>query len=96
MKKAIAIKLLKSKTARKVAIKALQNKKVRKIAVDVAKRRVRGKKRTWSAIGAVCVASQSIRSRAHKPLLRERTPMGARAGMKVVSAEETVRKSPET
>jgi hypothetical protein len=43
MKKAIAIKLLKSKTARKVAIKALHNKKVRKIAVDVAKRRVMGK-----------------------------------------------------
>jgi hypothetical protein len=43
VKKAIAIKLLRSKTARKVAIKALQNKKVRKIAVDVAKRRVMGK-----------------------------------------------------
>jgi hypothetical protein len=43
MKKAIAIKLIKSKTARKVAIKALQNKRVRKIAVDVAKRRVLGR-----------------------------------------------------
>ena len=43
MKKAIAIKLIKSKTARKVAIKALQNKRVRKIAVDVAKRRISGK-----------------------------------------------------
>ena len=43
MKKAIAIKLIKSKTARKVAIRALQNKRVRKIAVDVAKRRVLGR-----------------------------------------------------
>jgi hypothetical protein len=43
MKKAIAIKLLKSKTARKVAIKALQNKKVRQIVVTQAKRRVLGK-----------------------------------------------------
>ena len=43
MKKAIAIKLLKSKTARRVAIKALQNERVRKIAVDVAKRRVMGR-----------------------------------------------------
>ena len=43
MKKAIAMKLIKSKTARKVVIKALQNKRVRKIAVDVAKRRVLGK-----------------------------------------------------
>jgi hypothetical protein len=43
VKKAIAIKLIKSKTARKVAVKALQNKRVRKIAVDVAKRRVLGK-----------------------------------------------------
>jgi hypothetical protein len=42
VKKAIAIKLIKSRTARKVAIKALQNKRVRKIAVDVAKRRVFG------------------------------------------------------
>jgi hypothetical protein len=43
VKKAIAIKLIKSKTARKVAIRALQNKRVRKIAVDVAKRRVLGR-----------------------------------------------------
>ena len=43
MKKAIAIKLIESKTARKVAFKALQNKKVRKIVVDQAKRRVIGK-----------------------------------------------------
>jgi hypothetical protein len=43
MKKAIALKLLKSKAARKVAIKALQNKKVRKIVVTQAKRRVLGK-----------------------------------------------------
>ena len=43
VKKAIAIKLLRSKTARRVAIKALQNKRVRKIAVDVAKRRVLGR-----------------------------------------------------
>ena len=40
MKKAIAIKLLKSKSARRVAIKALQNKKVRGIVVNLAKRRV--------------------------------------------------------
>ena len=33
MKKAIAIKLLKSKTARNVAIKALRNKKIQKIVV---------------------------------------------------------------
>lgn len=43
MKKAIAIKLLKSKSARKVAIKALQNKKVRRIVVNQAKRRVFGR-----------------------------------------------------
>ncbi len=43
MKKAIALKLLKSKTARKVAIKALQNKKVRQIVVNQAKRRVLGR-----------------------------------------------------
>lgn len=43
MKKAIAIKLLKSKTARKVAIKALQNKKVRQVVVNQAKRRVLGR-----------------------------------------------------
>jgi hypothetical protein len=43
VKKAIALKLIKSKTARHVAIKALQNKKVRKIVVNQAKRRVLGK-----------------------------------------------------
>ena len=43
MKKAIAIKLLKSKSARKVAIRALQNKKVRGIVVNLAKRRVLGR-----------------------------------------------------
>ncbi len=43
MKKAIVIKLIKSKTARRVAVKALQNKKVRKIVVNQAKRRVLGK-----------------------------------------------------
>lgn len=43
MKKAIALKLIKSKTVRKVAIKALQNKKVRQIVVNQAKRRVLGR-----------------------------------------------------
>jgi hypothetical protein len=43
VKKAIAIKLLKSKSARRVAIKALQNKKVRGIVVNLAKRRVLGR-----------------------------------------------------
>ena len=42
MKKAIAIKLIKSKTARRVVVKALQNKKARKIVVDQARRRVLG------------------------------------------------------
>ena len=43
MKKAIAIKLIKSKTARRVAVKAMKNPRVRKIVVDQAKRRVIGK-----------------------------------------------------
>ena len=43
MKKAIALKLIKSKTARNAALKALQNKRVRKIIVNQAKRRVFGK-----------------------------------------------------
>jgi len=43
MKKAIALRLLKSKKARNVAIKALQNKKVRQIVVNQAKRRVLGR-----------------------------------------------------
>ena len=40
MKKAIAIKLIKSKTARRVAVKAMMNPKVRRIVVDQARRRV--------------------------------------------------------
>ena len=43
MKKAIAIKLIKSKTARRMAVKAMMNPKVRKIVVNQAKRRVMGK-----------------------------------------------------
>ncbi len=43
MKKAIALKLIKSKTARNVAVKALKNPKVRKIVVKQARRRVLGK-----------------------------------------------------
>jgi hypothetical protein len=43
MKKAIAIKLIKSKTARRVAVKALKNPRVRKIVVDQTKRRVFGR-----------------------------------------------------
>ena len=43
MKKAIAIKLIKSKTARRVAVKAMMNPRVRKIVVDQAKRRVIGR-----------------------------------------------------
>ncbi len=43
MKKAIVIKLIKSKAARRVAVKALKNPRVRKIVVDQAKRRVLGK-----------------------------------------------------
>lgn len=43
MKKAIVIKLIKSKTARRVAVKAFMNPRVRKIVVDQAKRRVLGK-----------------------------------------------------
>ena len=43
VKKAIALKLIKSKTARKVAIKALRNERVRKVAVEVAKRRMLGR-----------------------------------------------------
>jgi hypothetical protein len=40
VKKAIAIKLIKSKTARRVAVKAMMNPKVRRIVVDQARRRV--------------------------------------------------------
>ncbi len=43
MKKAIALKLIKSKTARNVAVKALKNPKVRKIVVKQARRRMLGK-----------------------------------------------------
>ena len=43
MKKAIAIKLIKSKTARRVAIKAAMNPRIRKIILDQARRRVIGK-----------------------------------------------------
>ena len=43
MKKAIAIKLIKSKTARRVAVKAAMNPRVRKIIVDQARRRMIGK-----------------------------------------------------
>ena len=43
MKKAIVIKLIKSKTARRVAVKAAMNPRVRKIVVDQARRRVMGK-----------------------------------------------------
>jgi hypothetical protein len=43
VKKAIAIKLIKSKTARRVAVKAMMNPRVRKIVVDQAKRRVIGR-----------------------------------------------------
>jgi hypothetical protein len=43
MKKAIAIKLIKSKTARRAAVKALKNPRVRKIVADQAKRRVIGR-----------------------------------------------------
>jgi hypothetical protein len=43
VKKAIVIRLIKSKTARRVAVKALMNPRVRKIVVDQAKRRVLGK-----------------------------------------------------
>ena len=43
MKKAIAVKLIKSKTARRVALKAMMNPKVRKIILSQAKRRVMGK-----------------------------------------------------
>ena len=43
MKKAIAIKLIKSKTARRVAVKAAMNPKVRKIIVNQTRRKVLGK-----------------------------------------------------
>ncbi|MGI8867191.1 MAG: hypothetical protein ACR2G1_10710 [Rubrobacteraceae bacterium] len=43
MKKAIALKLLKSPTARKTVVKALKNKKVRDVLTKQVKRRVLGK-----------------------------------------------------
>ena len=43
MKKAIVIRLIKSKTARRVAVKAVMNPKVRKIVADQARRRVLGR-----------------------------------------------------
>jgi hypothetical protein len=43
VKRAIAIKLIKSKRARRVALKAMKNPRVRKIVVDQARRRVLGK-----------------------------------------------------
>ena len=43
MKRAIAIKLIKSKRARRVALKAMKNPRIRKIVVDQARRRALGK-----------------------------------------------------
>jgi hypothetical protein len=43
VKKAIALKLLKSKKARKIGLKALKNEKVRKILVKQVGRRLAGK-----------------------------------------------------
>jgi hypothetical protein len=43
VKKAIVLKLIKSKTARRVAVKAAMNPKVRKIIVNQARRKVLGK-----------------------------------------------------
>ncbi len=43
MKRAIVIRLIKSKTARRVAVKAVMNPRVRKIVADQARRRVLGK-----------------------------------------------------
>ena len=43
MKKAIVIRLIKSKTARRVAVKAVMNPRVRKIVAAQARRRVLGK-----------------------------------------------------
>ena len=43
MKRAIAIKLIKSKRARRVALKAMMNPRVRKIIINQARRRVLGK-----------------------------------------------------
>jgi hypothetical protein len=43
VKKAIALKLLKSPTVRKTAVKALKNKKVRSVVAKQVRRRVLGK-----------------------------------------------------
>jgi hypothetical protein len=43
VKKAIVLKLIKSKTARRVVVKAAMNPKVRKIIVDQTRRKVLGK-----------------------------------------------------
>ncbi len=43
MKKAIALKLLKSSTVRKTAVKALKNKKVRDVVVKQVGKRLLGK-----------------------------------------------------
>jgi hypothetical protein len=43
VKKAIVIRLIKSKTARRVAVKAMMNPRIRKIVVVQARRRVLGK-----------------------------------------------------
>jgi hypothetical protein len=43
VKKAIAVRLIKSKTARRVAIKAAMNPRIRKIILDQARRRVMGR-----------------------------------------------------
>lgn len=43
MKKAIALRLLKSKKARQLGLKALKNKKVQKIVVNQVGRRIIGR-----------------------------------------------------
>ena len=43
MKKAIVLKLIKSKTARRVAVKAAMNPKVRTIIINQTRRKVLGK-----------------------------------------------------
>jgi hypothetical protein len=43
VKRTIAIKVIKSKRARRVALKAMENPRIRKIVVDQARRRVLGK-----------------------------------------------------
>ncbi len=43
MKKAIALKLLKSKKARQLAVKAVKNEKVRKVILKQVGRRLAGK-----------------------------------------------------